>query len=685
MKRGILLFVLVLASIPAFAGNPALKLDLRNPKIREILTLQDSRSSERSRLIALLHDAEPAVRYRAAIASANLQDTAVLPDLVGLIGDPDTEVVRAAAFAIGLTAGSLQGDARDSLVGTIFRIARPEVRPLVLTEAGRFVTAGSLRGLAAAGWNAPDQEIPFDVAAARAAIRGVTDSAVTRRLALSAGRGGAVPWQCFYALQRIGSSPQSESRIEAIMRHCSDPDPMVRMQILLLLGKYQTTPPIIDTLTGYARTDADWRVRVAAIRSLSRFFPDDTGTIGDCLAGLLTDDNPHVASAAITAVSSDDFPRARLERIRKITEKLARISARGIPGAPCGFRPEAASALARLVGKDAVGSIVLRDDPAPHCREGIITALGIAGDTAAVTSIFGAISDPDPGIVRAGLESIGELCTRNRTDMELRKTAMRRIRESLRSEDVAIRTTAAQLLGDSLFLSGENTGALLDALDRMKLPDDIEALQEVCSTLGKIGDRRAVERLEKLRSESDPPAATAASGALSILTGRKVTPTLTGARTGAVPDLTLLEELPDTVRVKIITPRGDILVELYRGWAPFTVANFVRLVNRSYFRNMIFHRVVPNFVIQGGDPRGDGWGGPGYTIRSEFSPETYGRGSIGMASAGKDTEGSQFFITHSPQPHLDGRYTIFGCVRKGMDVVDAVQAGDAISSIVLLP
>jgi len=86
-------------------------------------------------------------------------------------------------------------------------------------------------------------------------------------------------------------------------------------------------------------------------------------------------------------------------------------------------------------------------------------------------------------------------------------------------------------------------------------------------------------------------------------------------------------------------------------------------------------------VVQGGDPRGDGWGGPGYSIRSEFSLLRYERGMIGMASAGKDTEGSQFFITHSPQPHLDGRYTIFGRVRTGMEVVDRIQVGDIITHV----
>ena len=148
-------------------------------------------------------------------------------------------------------------------------------------------------------------------------------------------------------------------------------------------------------------------------------------------------------------------------------------------------------------------------------------------------------------------------------------------------------------------------------------------------------------------------------------------------------DFGTLFSLPDTVLVRFETIRGDILAELYPSWAPFSVMNLLKLASqRGLYRGVPFHRVVPNFVIQGGDPRGDGWGGPGYTIRSEFSPLRYKTGTIGLASAGKDTEGSQFFITHSPQPHLDGRYTIVGRVLRGQDVVDRIQVDDRLFDIV---
>jgi cyclophilin family peptidyl-prolyl cis-trans isomerase len=124
-------------------------------------------------------------------------------------------------------------------------------------------------------------------------------------------------------------------------------------------------------------------------------------------------------------------------------------------------------------------------------------------------------------------------------------------------------------------------------------------------------------------------------------------------------------------------------MELLPDEAPLTVDNFVQLSRRGYYRGIVFHRVVPNFVIQDGDPRGDGNGGPGYSIRCEINEVPYDRAAVGMALSGKDTGGSQWFVTHAPQPHLDGGYTVFGRVISGMNVVDAIIRGDVIKSIVI--
>jgi len=128
----------------------------------------------------------------------------------------------------------------------------------------------------------------------------------------------------------------------------------------------------------------------------------------------------------------------------------------------------------------------------------------------------------------------------------------------------------------------------------------------------------------------------------------------------------------------IETSRGTIKLELYPEYAPNTVNNFVFLAREGFYNGVVFHRVIDNFVIQGGDPTGSGRGGPGYRFDDELegNPLIHETGAISMANAGSNTNGSQFFITHSPQPHLDGRHTVFGKVIEGQDVVTAIRQGD---------
>jgi peptidyl-prolyl cis-trans isomerase B (cyclophilin B) len=134
-------------------------------------------------------------------------------------------------------------------------------------------------------------------------------------------------------------------------------------------------------------------------------------------------------------------------------------------------------------------------------------------------------------------------------------------------------------------------------------------------------------------------------------------------------------------KARIETDKGDIELTLFEKEAPNTVANFEKLANSGYYDGLTFHRVIPDFVIQGGCPKGDGTGGPGYTIKCEINPHKHGTGALSMAHAGKDTGGSQFFITHSPQPHLDGVHTVFGKVVKGMGVVNTITAGDVMRKV----
>jgi peptidyl-prolyl cis-trans isomerase B (cyclophilin B) len=139
-------------------------------------------------------------------------------------------------------------------------------------------------------------------------------------------------------------------------------------------------------------------------------------------------------------------------------------------------------------------------------------------------------------------------------------------------------------------------------------------------------------------------------------------------------------------KATIETERGDIVLELYPTHAPKTVNNFVFLTKQGYYDGVTFHRVIRDFMIQGGDPTGSGRGGPGYKFEDELrgNPLKHQTGVISMANAGPNTNGSQFFITHSPQPHLDGKHTVFGKVVEGQDVVDAIRQGDQMVKVTVV-
>jgi peptidyl-prolyl cis-trans isomerase B (cyclophilin B) len=135
--------------------------------------------------------------------------------------------------------------------------------------------------------------------------------------------------------------------------------------------------------------------------------------------------------------------------------------------------------------------------------------------------------------------------------------------------------------------------------------------------------------------------------------------------------------------VKMETNRGTMELELYPQYAPVTVNNFVFLTEQGFYDGVSFHRVIDNFVIQGGDPTGTGRGGPGYRFEDEVvgNPLKHETGVISMANAGPNTNGSQFFITHAPQPHLDGKHTVFGKVVEGRDVIYEIRTGDEMTSV----
>ncbi|MFC1544482.1 peptidylprolyl isomerase, partial [Gemmatimonadota bacterium] len=249
---------------------------------------------------------------------------------------------------------------------------------------------------------------------------------------------------------------------------------------------------------------------------------------------------------------------------------------------------------------------------------------------------------------------------------------------ALRGRDLASAYTAAGALADVRFVPLGSVDLLLDVFGEMSAPRDVEPMTRILGSLARIGDEHAIPVLRAAMVHTTPAVAEAAAAALARITGVEV-----GASSDNPPERRIdwerLSGYGSRPRLQLITDRGTILVALDPGQAPQTCETILRFAEEGAYDGVPFHRVVTNFVIQGGDfERADGFGGPGFAIRSEFTRIPYRRGVIGMASGGKDTEGSQFFITHSPQPHLDGRYTAFGQVVRGMSVVDSIIQGDRV-------
>jgi cyclophilin family peptidyl-prolyl cis-trans isomerase len=241
------------------------------------------------------------------------------------------------------------------------------------------------------------------------------------------------------------------------------------------------------------------------------------------------------------------------------------------------------------------------------------------------------LTDPDARVVPSVLNALTKLKA-----PDLAKILF----EHLGKEDVAIRAAAATNIGEARLDGGIDQ--LLAAYKRGEADLVIDTRSAALEALSKYGAAAAVPVLRTALGDKD-----------------------WAVRVKAAE---LLKSLDPTIEIEL-----DVLD------APITAGNFITLARKGYFDGLSFHRVVPNFVIQGGDPRGDGEGGPGYAIRDELNQEPYLRGTVGMALAWRDTGGSQFFITHSPQPHLDARYTVFGRVVSGMEVVDAIAQWDVIT------
>ncbi len=350
------------------------------------------------------------------------------------------------------------------------------------------------------------------------------------------------------------------------------------------------------------------------------------------------------------------------------------------------FAWQAASAGDAQRANEALEKHLADRDPATRgaCARALVARLGLAGYAKAGPLL----SDESPYVRVAlldGLRSMPEPMMRQRPQLlaEVLGASMDPEMPLLQ------RMTAAEIAGQlGGRLGAKELEPLLATLRGGVDSRDLLWAASCAGALGDWGDKASIGRLAKAyagrATDAEPDARQAIRDALRQLAGRAFADSVeqsawthtTSPEYGAAFDAA-----PDARRAILHTTVGDMEWEFFGGDAPQTVKNFVALARRHYFDGQVLHRVVPDFVIQDGDPTGTGSGGPGWTIRCEYNRLRYDAGMVGMALSGKDTGGSQWFVTLSPQPHLDGRYTIFARVVRGMDVAKRITQGTRVTKV----
>jgi HEAT repeat protein/cyclophilin family peptidyl-prolyl cis-trans isomerase len=656
----------LLAAKPVAAPEPP-----RMMKMARLLELEDRRSLGDGELDRYLADPDRSVRRRAALAAGRIGDASLVPSLITRMNDTEPEVRQMCAFALGLI-----GDTRAA-ERLVFALADPE--PLVKARAAEALgrVGGTRAGPALVKFIQDSQPRESGVLTIRGddpgserdpwlglrlalfALVRLKDGPAAEQVLLASGRPRFDWWAATWTAMRLEHPPLRPVLAAAV----ASKDPLSRALGARGLGALKD-PTALELLVPLLR-DPDEPVVVSALRAL--------GAVGDVrgvapAATALRTENPTLAAEALSAL-------ARMPPDRALRAAVVPFLGHADPG----VRAAALPVLARMDREDfALVLSGLDRDPVWFVRAALAGALGEAGDEVSLGVLGAMVKNEEPRVLPAVLEAL-----RKARGAESREVLARHLEHA----DVAVRAAAVEQL-QALKLAGI-TPMLQQAYARSRDESELDVRLAVVAALREQKDEAAAEALRQIAAQDSSRAVRAlASQALKAL-GREAPWPGTEAVERPLLDyrdaMAPYELAPDlavyTPRVLLHTRHGVIEIHLNVVEAPLTSASFMDLARRGFFAGLTFHRVVPNFVVQGGDPRGDGSGGPGYTLRCEVGQRPYGRGAVGMALSGKDTGGSQFFITHSPQPHLDGGYTLFGWVSKGMEVVDKIRPGDEIQRV----
>ncbi len=512
-----------------------------------------------------------------------------------------------------------------------------------------------------------------------------------------------------YAFFRSGNKKLLEPYKDILLKLIESNDPFTetRMWSYAALGKLQDTA-ITDKLLYEMDIENDWRVKVNIAIALGSTLPEISSPLTDKIITALTqhamqDNSAHVSIVCLQSIgklfAGKDVNSNAAQKIKQSLLQILspqsnlpwQVKAEALKTYGKIFKDEAKSDLVSFfISTDnydlksaAVGAFSFMDDPLVYKELRQMISDDVMKYNELHPNKDGSMigSNDLAKLYRAFVGTLTELD--DKMDKDNRNTIRLILTEFSSSKDAPLTDICLSNLQDSIYLEyrNETCGIMTFDYPGFVLPKDKDIMLMFIEAWGNMKFKEAEELLKKNLTNSDYDIVKASADALFKITGKNYSDKITAPKYRTDFDWEFIDKLGDKKYAELKTNRGIITIELKYKVAPFTVQNFVKLSQKGFYNNTVFHRVVPNFVIQGGDPTGTGYGGPGYSIRSEFSPLPFDEYTVGMASSGKDTEGSQFFITHSPQPHLDGKYTVFGKVIDGKDVVDKIQIGDYIEAI----
>ena len=642
-------------------------------KMKWILQLEDERQLKGNGgdLLLLLADPEARIRRRAALAVGRVRLPEGVAGLTMLLqSDGDPEVRQMAVFAMGLIGDALAAPALLTALGdsdpviqgrsaeALGLIAHQPAAQPITNMIYAHVNGGALNGI-----NPDDMGFPKAPAVeavrlgAFALVRLGSYDGLASALLDRDGRPRSRWWPMAFAFQRI-NDPKAAGVLLDLLSGEGQLSRAFAARGLGALKDRRAAAPLLAAAEDAAQPLA---VRIQAVRAIALLGDAGGGAVmRRLIASPRVEQNLQLE--AIVALSQLKDPTA--------VELLIDLISAPWPSA----RAAALNALART-DVDTFISAISALDPDAHwsVRAALAATLADLSRERAEAPLTAMLNDQDQRVIPAVLDALAKIGATN---------AAAELRARLSADDPVVRAAAAR--GLATIKATDATAALSEALKTAQRDGLYVARTAALDALTALDPAAARPALTAALADRDWAVRIRAAEGLRKLDPAASVSAMRPAPAAAAPELPALDGLIAprySPQAYIETSKGTIQFELAVLDAPRTVANFIALVRKNYFRGVQLHRVVADFVIQDGDPRGDGEGGPGYTIRDEINQRPYLRGTVGMALDWADTGGSQFFITHSPQPHLDARYTVFGQVIAGMDVVDRLQQWDTIERI----